>query len=119
MKILLLSTPLRFENLTTALRREEMAKHHVVIAKEIFKKFLPQTKKRSTRDDLEPNAAFPPELLWYFFWSPISWLFFLVDCVKVLLPPPPPPPQLCRRRHLRLRADGSGAGAVVAGGRQW
>ena len=37
-----------------------MAKHHVVIAKEIFKKFLPQTKKRSTRDDLEPNAAFPP-----------------------------------------------------------
>ena len=89
-----------------------MAKHHVVIAKEIFKKFLPQTKKRSTRDDLEPNAAFPPELLWYFFWSPISWLFFLVDCVKVLLPPPPTFATESRRQW-RRRGGGRRRQAVV------
>ena len=52
-----------------------------------FQKFLPQTKKRSTRDDLEPNAAFPYNFYGTSFGRQYHD-FFLVDCVKVLLPPP-------------------------------
>ena len=102
-----------------------IAKHHVVIAKEIFKSFFHRQRRRgrSRAKPCHPSPprcapprrrrfCFPLELLWYFFWSPISWLFSSRLC-KSFATAAAPPYKRWRLWHWLQAAAWSGSARVA------